>query len=40
VDIFRETVTLRLEGGGDTRVVTLEKLTAELGQTEPPPSVA
>lgn len=40
VDIFRETVTLRVEGGGDTRVVPLEKLTAELGQVEPPPPVA
>jgi cell fate regulator YaaT (PSP1 superfamily) len=40
VDIFRETVTLRVEGGGgggDTRVVPLEKLTAELGQVELPP---
>ena len=37
VDIFRETVTLRVEGGGDTRVVPLEKLTTELGQVEPPP---
>jgi len=36
VDIFRETVTVRLEGGGDTRVVTLEKLTAEMARVEPP----
>ena len=37
VDIFRETVTLRVEGGGgDTRVVALEKLTAELARVEPP----
>jgi cell fate regulator YaaT (PSP1 superfamily) len=36
VDIFRETVTLRLEGGGDTRVVALEKLTTELARAEPP----
>ena len=37
VDIFRETVTLRLEGGdGDTRVVALEKLTAEIARAEPP----
>ena len=39
VDIFRETVTLRMEGeggGGDTRVVSLEKLTAELARVEPP----
>jgi cell fate regulator YaaT (PSP1 superfamily) len=37
VDIFRETVTLRVEGGtGDTRVVALEKLTAELALVEPP----
>lgn len=37
VDIFRETVTLRLEGGdGDTRVVALEKLTAEVARVEPP----
>jgi len=40
VDIFRETVTLRLEGGGDTRVVALEKLTAEMARVEPPPPVA
>jgi len=36
VDIFRETVTLRVDPGGDTRVVTLEKLTAELARVEPP----
>ena len=37
VDIFRETVTLRLEGGdGDTRVVALEKLTGETARVEPP----
>ena len=36
VDIFRETVTVRLEGGGDKRVVTLEKLTAEMARVEPP----
>jgi cell fate regulator YaaT (PSP1 superfamily) len=37
VDIFRETVTLRVEGGGgDTRVVALEKLTAEMARVEPP----
>jgi len=39
VDIFRETVTLRVEGeggGADTRVVALEKLTAELARVEPP----
>lgn len=37
VDIFRETVTLRIEGGdGDTRVVALEKLTAEIARAEPP----
>ncbi len=38
VDIFRETVTLRAEAG-DTRVVALEKLKAEverLGSAEPP----
>ena len=37
VDIFRETVTLRVEGGGgDTRVVALEQLTAEAARLEPP----
>lgn len=39
VDLFRETVTLRTDGGGDTRVVALEKLKAEVeqfGGTEPP----
>ena len=36
VDIFRETVTLRGEGGGDTRVVALDKLTAEMARVEPP----
>ncbi len=41
VDIFRETVTLRVEGGGgDTRVVALEKLTAEMARVELPPPVA
>jgi len=41
VDIFRETVTVRVEGGGgDTRVVALEKLTAEMARVEPPPPVA
>ena len=31
VDIFRETVTLRSEeGGGDTRVLALERLKAEV----------
>ena len=33
VDIFRETVTLRAEdGGGDTRVVSLEKLKEEVAR--------
>jgi len=36
VDIFRETVTLRGEGGGDTRVVALDKLTTEMARVEPP----
>ncbi|PYP55316.1 MAG: stage 0 sporulation protein [Gemmatimonadetes bacterium] len=36
VDIFRQTVTLRGEGGGDTRVVALDKLTAEMARVEPP----
>src|SRR5205807_5158527 len=34
VDIFRETVTLRSEGGGgDTRVVSLEKLKDEIARS-------
>jgi len=34
VDIFRETVTLRVEaGGGDTRVVSLEKLKDEIARS-------
>jgi len=34
VDIFRETVTLRAEdGGGDTRVVSLEKLRDEIARS-------
>jgi cell fate regulator YaaT (PSP1 superfamily) len=36
VDIFRETVTLRVEGGGDTRVVALEQLAADMARVEPP----
>jgi len=33
VDIFRETVTLRAEDvGGDTRVVSLEKLKEEVAR--------
>jgi cell fate regulator YaaT (PSP1 superfamily) len=35
VDVFRETVTLRTEGGtGDTRVVSLEKLKGEVSGTD------
>jgi cell fate regulator YaaT (PSP1 superfamily) len=40
VDIFRETVTLRAEGGGDTRVVALEKLKEEVARFGGPPPVA
>jgi cell fate regulator YaaT (PSP1 superfamily) len=40
VDIFRETVTLRAEGGGDTRVVALEKLKEEVARSGGPPPVA
>jgi len=32
VDIFRETVTLRAEAAGDTRVVSLEKLKEEVAR--------
>src|SRR5205085_10698442 len=35
VDIFRETATLRGDGGGDTRVVALDKLTTEVPRAQP-----